>query len=244
MTEITMRMRTMDSREIAELTGKDHSNVCRDIRGMLETCGIPRFRFESGYLDAQGQKRTCYRIPGHELMLLLTGYSVPLRDKVLKRWEELEREASGAARLEAPKGSELLALAVLEADRMIKEKDAIIAELEPKAYVADRIAGAMGMRTLSEVGKVSGIGPHRIFELLEEKGIIFKHNGRWLPYQCHIEAGRFVVRETTYQGSTGADHLVMQTYVTPKGEVWLARQFFKPQDPCVDIFRESGARAG
>jgi anti-repressor protein len=208
------------------LTGKNHADVCRDIRGMLEKTEVPESRFASVYLDSQGQRRACYRLPGHELMLLLTGYSVPLRDKVLRRWEELERDVSGAAKLEAPKGSELLALAVLEANRMIQEKDAKIAELEPLAMVADRISGAMGMRTFSEVGKVNGIGPHRIFELLEERGIIFKHNGRWLPYQNHIEAGRFVVRETTYRGTSGADHLVMQTYVTPKGEVWLAKQFF------------------
>ncbi|MBO2587199.1 Rha family transcriptional regulator [Shewanella algae] len=42
----------MSSREIAELTGKTHANVCRDIRNMLAQLGADQISFESGYFDA------------------------------------------------------------------------------------------------------------------------------------------------------------------------------------------------
>lgn len=66
----------MDSREIAERTGKEHAHVCRDIRAMLEELGEPESRFGSGYLDAQGQKRNCYILPKRECLILASGYSV------------------------------------------------------------------------------------------------------------------------------------------------------------------------
>ncbi|WP_335903016.1 Rha family transcriptional regulator [Shewanella algae] len=44
--------------EIAELTGKRHAHVCRDIRSMLEQLGTAESKFGSGYFDANNQQRT------------------------------------------------------------------------------------------------------------------------------------------------------------------------------------------
>ena len=52
----------MDSREIAELTEKGHSNVCRDIRNQLEAQGIGEFNFESSYLSEQNKRVRCYKL--------------------------------------------------------------------------------------------------------------------------------------------------------------------------------------
>lgn len=45
----------MSSREIAELTGKRHANVIRDIREMLTGLGITELTFESSYIDPTGR---------------------------------------------------------------------------------------------------------------------------------------------------------------------------------------------
>lgn len=126
---------------------------------------------------------------------------------------------------------ELMARAVLEAHRVLAEKDREISQLAPDALVARRISNAEGLKTLSEIGKINGLGPHRIFFLLEEKRILYRNRGAWVPYQEHVDAGRFVVRERTFRDGEEVDHLVSQTYVTGKGEVWLAKQFFPvPQE--------------
>jgi len=85
--------KTMSSREIAKVTNKEHKNVCRDIRNMLIELHKEGgwLKFEHTYIEPQnGQSYPEYLLPGFELNVLLTGYSIPLRAKVLKRWEELE----------------------------------------------------------------------------------------------------------------------------------------------------------
>jgi phage antirepressor YoqD-like protein len=124
-----------------------------------------------------------------------------------------------------PQGRELLALAVLEAQKVIAEKDAQIAKLEPDATAARIIAAAEGLKTLSEIGKINGIGPRKIFELLADRSILFRSGQSWVPYQRYVDAGYFVVRESTYE-INGMDRLYSKTYVTGKGEVWLTKQLF------------------
>ena len=81
---------TMTSREIAELTGKEHFNVTRDIREMLESLEIDALSFEGSYKDSTGRSLKCFNLPKHECMVLVTGYSIKLRSAVLLRWQELE----------------------------------------------------------------------------------------------------------------------------------------------------------
>lgn len=81
---------TMNSREIAELTGKEHFNVCRDIRTMLNELKEDQFKFEAVYLDAKGEKRTCYLLPKDLTITLVSGYSTPMRHRIVTRWMELE----------------------------------------------------------------------------------------------------------------------------------------------------------
>lgn len=80
----------MDSREIAERTGKRHDNVCRDILVMLDELGFDHLSFEGVYLGGNGEQRRCYLLPKRECLILASGYSVALRAKIIDRWAELE----------------------------------------------------------------------------------------------------------------------------------------------------------
>jgi len=46
-----------------ELTGQRHDNVVRDIEKMLAENEIDCLKFEGVYLDAKGERRTCYSLP-------------------------------------------------------------------------------------------------------------------------------------------------------------------------------------
>ena len=49
----------MDSRDIAEQTGKNHADVCRDVRKMIEDLGGDESKFASVYKGGNGEDRRC-----------------------------------------------------------------------------------------------------------------------------------------------------------------------------------------
>lgn len=124
-------------------------------------------------------------------------------------------------------GPELVALALVEANRMLEAKDERIAELEPKAEVADRLLNAEGdlsvgdaAQALTRAGVKTGGG--RLFAALESKyQWIYraKGDGRYRVKQTAIEAGWMsVLPQSHYHPKTGV--LVLdppQPRVTPKG---------------------------
>lgn len=80
---------TMSSREIAELTGKRHDHVLRDIENMLQEINAPNFGavdFEAKYQDAKGEWRKEYRLPKDLTVTLVTGYRADLRAKSVRHW--------------------------------------------------------------------------------------------------------------------------------------------------------------
>lgn len=92
MKEITeMKIETMSSREIAELTGKDHGSVIlRDIRKMLKSIEIDDCKFAAMYKDAYGRDKPEYNLPKDLTLTLVSGYNVQMRYAIIKRWEQLE----------------------------------------------------------------------------------------------------------------------------------------------------------
>jgi len=93
---------TMTSREIAELTGKRHDHVLRDIRAMI--CQVHDLEDNPNpcYLEIQGvtferdahtKRVSMISLDKDHTLTLLTGYDAKARFKVMVRWQELESKA-------------------------------------------------------------------------------------------------------------------------------------------------------
>lgn len=83
---------TMTSLEIAEVTGKRHDAVLRDIRNLLKQ-GVAAHNFvETSYTDKSNRQSPCYELTKKGCLILASGYDALLREKIINRWEELEKE--------------------------------------------------------------------------------------------------------------------------------------------------------
>lgn len=84
----------MSSRDISDVTGKEHKAVLRDIDRLqvhYEKKGMPKVA-QTPYVHPQnGQTYRQYMLTKMQTMDLMTGYSIPLRIMVNRRWEELEK---------------------------------------------------------------------------------------------------------------------------------------------------------
>jgi phage regulator Rha-like protein len=81
---------TMTSREIADLTGKRHDHVLRDLQTLCDQGVIDLPKFGEISKDTMNRDQTMYRLPKRETLILTSGYSATQRAAIIDRWLELE----------------------------------------------------------------------------------------------------------------------------------------------------------
>lgn len=191
---------TMSSKEVAALTGKLHKNVLRDIRKMYADLGIS----PGSNLSQDG-----YELSKEDCLILVSGYNVKLRAKIIKRWIELET----AQQPQIPQTfAEALQLAANQAKQL---------ELQaPKVEFADSIIKSEGSVSIGDFAKIYGkYGRNILFRVLRGEKILMNSN---VPYQTYINEGYFEVTET----NTPVGVKVV-TRLTGKGQAWLTKRLNK-----------------
>ncbi|MBA5724606.1 Rha family transcriptional regulator [Candidatus Liberibacter sp.] len=151
----TQNIKTMSSREIANLTGKRHDNVMRDIEEMLENLEVSHLKseaadFESKYKDVQGKSRKCYHLPKRETLILVSGYDVNLRAKIIDRWAELEAEKRQQITVQKTPS----ATTIMKLHKHLEElaKQAGLKENQLLLKVNQGVAGITGVNQLGAMG--------------------------------------------------------------------------------------------
>ena len=139
----------MTSLEIADVTGKQHAHVMRDIRNLLSQ-GVAESNFGLGsYTDANGQERPLFNLTPKGCLILASGYDAVLREKIIDRLEYLENEKKAIqtpqtylealeALVASEKEKERLRIESEQQKKQIEQKDAKIAKIQPKADFADK----------------------------------------------------------------------------------------------------------
>ena len=206
--------KTMSSRVIADLTEKRHDHVKRDVENMLGQLGLDIPKFGGIYFDAQNRQQTEYLLDKELTMTLVTGYNIVLRNRVIKRWKELEnRELSKM---------EILQMA-LESEQ---QKLALQQQLEiqaPEVAFVDKYVAGNGNKTFRQVAKLLQIKEYKFREFLESNRIMYKLNGEWTAYQNHVDAKRFHVKTGVSDSGRAFNHALF----TPKGIEWIAGELAK-----------------
>ena len=208
---------TMTSREIAELTGKQHKNIMRDIRNMTEalitSSDLNPCVKSTTYVGADGRNYDQYELDKDTCLTLLLGYDPVARMKVVKRWQELE-----ASKLPQLPTDYITALEhLLEAKKNEQKLLLTITEQKPKVEFVDNFVDSAGLKSFRKVAKILGINERKFRSFLKEEKIMYLQNKDWLPYAEHLNANRF---KTKTGESDGRAFTI--SYFTPKGEVWIA----------------------
>lgn len=211
---------TMSSREIAELVGKEHKHVMRDLRVLSEQLGDMFEGVVQVWTHPQNkQQYEEYAIKRDTCITLLTGYDSVSRMKVIKRWQELESA-------QKPAIPQTYAAALLEAGRLameLEQAEEQLAIAAPKAEFVDRYVDATGTYGFRQVAKMLSVKENWFSDFLIEKGIMYRLSGRLTAHSGHIDAGRFVPRA----GVAKNDHAFTECRFTAKGVEWVAGEIAK-----------------
>ena len=133
---------------------------------------------------------------------------------------------------------ELMAKAVLVAQKKIEERDKVIEEQrleiepdKPKTCFADDVSASNTSILIGDPAKLicqNGVqtGQKRLFEWMRENGYLIKSgSSRNMPTQKAADMGLFEVKETTITNPDGSVRVTRTTKVTGKGQQYFINKF-------------------
>lgn len=126
----------MSSREIAELTGKEHKNVCRVIRDLISD-GILDAQLEPLKFEYRGQWFDYYELNKRDSFVVVARLSPEFTAHIVDRWQELEQQLNPVFNLPQDLPTALRALADTHEQLQQAQLEREIA-VKTKAHISDK----------------------------------------------------------------------------------------------------------
>lgn len=128
--------------------------------------------------------------------------------------------------------SELMAKALLVAQKQIDERNAQIERMKPKEIFADAVSASQTTILIGELAKLIrqngvDIGQNRLFSWLRENGYLVKRKGTDYnqPTQKSADLGILTTKETIIAHSNGSTEIKKTVKVTGKGQQYFINKF-------------------
>ncbi|MBE0440580.1 phage antirepressor KilAC domain-containing protein [Psychrobacter sp. FME13] len=238
--QVTDISKTMSSREIAALTKKDHSHVIRDIRSMLSQIDDPSMD-DADFKEVFDSRGYTSEISLNKdlTLTLVAGYNSRFRYTVIKRWQELEAQASQPVMPALPNFTNPADAAIAWAEEY-KAKEAAqaqVTELKPKAAALDTLSHAKGSLGIRETANTVGI-PERKFiarctdenKPVSSRFMYRDDKGKLRAYSHRIKQGFMTQKITSYAGKNGKNLVTVQVKFTAAGVAKIAEMLEKERN--------------
>lgn len=133
---------------------------------------------------------------------------------------------------------DLMAKAILVAQKKIKERDQIIEQQKqkieadrPKTIFADAVSASHTSILIGDLAKLicqNGyqIGQKRLFQWMRDNGyLMVSGSSRNMPKQKYVEQGLFEIKESNVQNPDGSVRITRTTKVSGKGQLYFVNKF-------------------
>ena len=224
----------MTSLEIAEVTGKQHQHVMRDIRAILSQ-GVDASNFGlTSYTDKSNRQSPCYELTKKGCLILASGYDALLREKIINRWEELETKERTGGFVVPQTFSQALMLAAKQQEQIEEQRAALaqqgeeivklsneVMTMKPKATYYDLILNNPSTVTITQIAQDYGMSAKKFNQILCDFRIQHKVNKQWILYADNINKGYVQSKPTNIPLANGTEKVVYNTEWTQKGRIFL-----------------------
>lgn len=220
---------TIESREVAEMVGKEHSKLLRDIRTYVEYLGEAKigqsdFFIESYYINSQNKKQPCFLLTkqGCEMVAnKLTGKKGTIfTARYVQKFNEMQLNTLDSYMIEDPVKRAEKWIEEQKQTQMLAERTAIqeqlIAEYEPKITYLDEILNSKNTMTITQIAADYGMSGQELNKILWNREVQRKVGGQWVLYRKHMNNG--YTKSKTVVKETGS---YPQTKWTQKGRLFI-----------------------
>ena len=194
------------------------------------------------YLTEGGEQEVKV-IPEGDVYRLISRSKLPSAEK-FERWAfdevipSIRKNGGYILGQETLSDEELMAKAILVAQKKIAERDKIIEKQrlkieadKPKTIFADAVSTSHTSILIGDLAKLicqNGVqtGQKRLFQWMRENGYLMKSGASYnMPMQRYIEQGLFEVKESSVQNPDGSVRVTRTTKVTGKGQLYFINKF-------------------
>jgi phage antirepressor YoqD-like protein len=184
----------------------------RDIEKQLSELEINGLKFESVYFDKKNEERKCFNLDKEQVEILISGYSIPLRAKIVQRMHQLESQF----RLPTSYKEAVQNLLVeIEKNELLESDNKV---MKPKAIEFDKFMASDTAQSMGEVAKLFKIGQNKLFALLRSEKILMANN---IPYQKYMRYFEVIDKVLANKKVKSV------TLVKSEGVEYLSKRFFK-----------------
>lgn len=186
--------------------------------------------------NGSGQNRGMTIINESGLYSLILSSKLPTA-KEFKRWVTSEvlpsiRKSGGYIEgQEHMSDADLMAKALLVAQRQIAQRDKQLQEMQPKALFADSVCASSTSILIGELAKIlkqNGVatGQNKLFAWMRDNGYLIRRKGADynMPTQRSMEMQLFEIKETVVTHADGHTSINKTTKVTGKGQVYFVNK--------------------
>lgn len=194
---------TMSSREIAELLGKQHSNIKISAERLAEkgTIALQGSKFEHN-----GNWYNEWLLNKRDSLILVAQNSPEFTAAIVDRWQELESQ-------QVP----TLPTSFAEALQLAADQAKQIELAAPKVEFHDTVVQSDHTYKFQEAGKKIQQRPNKFVKWLRDNGYLMKNN---IPYQQYVDLGVMII----HTGINGEGFEFTQGRITTKGLAYFTKK--------------------
>ena len=221
---------------VAEVFGKEHSKVVRDIESLSCSASFNAANFGViTYIDSRNREQTAYEMTKDGFSFLVMGYTGAkageFKEKFINEFNRREALLKDDDYI-LMRSQQILQRRVEIAEQKIKQLEEKNAKLKPKADFAEAAFKAEGKVDIGQAAKILGLpfGRTTLFKKLREVGVFFKDRNE--PKQKYIDAGYFeMTLLPPIHRDSHPDILYQKVLCKPKGLAYINQLFGgKPSD--------------
>ena len=221
---------------VAQVFGKEHSKVCRDIESLSCSDSFQAANFGVSFIirdlpNGGSKQEKMYEMTKDGFSFLVMGYTGEkagqFKERFInefnKREQLLKSEDYILARSQEILNNrvKLMEAKVAQLEEENKLQSLQLKESAPKVEYFDKALSSVGTYTATQIAKEFGWGAEALNRKLKEHGIHYKQNGQWILYAKYDGKGYTKSIPRTFTRSDGTTGSHMQTVWTEKGRKFI-----------------------